>query len=79
MPYWRQKQKQRHRREPSEVLKEREARRTAALAKCIHEITSTGERQGVSHSLVAERVGLPVQYVLWKYPSVEHLLAVAKP
>jgi len=78
MPYWRQKRKQRHRREPSEVLKDREARRTAALAKCIREINSTGDPQGVSHSLVAERVGLPVQYVRWKYPSVEHLLAMAK-
>lgn len=35
------------------------------------------EGLGLTHSLVAERVGIPVQYVRWKYPSVEHLLAMA--
>ena len=61
MPYWRQKQKQKPRREPAEVIRERDERRTAALAQC-----------------VAERVGVPVQYVRWKYPSMEQLLAMAE-
>ncbi|NKX56537.1 hypothetical protein [Arthrobacter mobilis] len=31
----------------------------------------------VTHTLVAERAGLPLQYVRWKYPSREHLIAIA--
>jgi DNA-binding transcriptional regulator YbjK len=78
MPHWRHKQKQKRRREPAELLREREARRTAALAQCVREM-STGEgTRGVTHTLVAERVGVPVQFVRWKYPSVEHLLAMAE-
>ena len=77
MRYWRQKPKQKPRREPAEIKRERDLRRTAALAQCVREMNSGNESQGLSHSLVAERVGVPVQYLRWKYPSVEHLLAMA--
>lgn len=72
MPYWRQKQKQKPRREPAEVLRERDERRTAALAQCVREMRSSKHR--LTHTLVAERLGVPVQYVRWKYPSMEELL-----
>lgn len=76
MPYWRQKQKQKPRREPAEVIRERDERRTAALAQCVWEMH--GSKQRLTHTLVAERVGVPVQYVRWKYPSMEQLLAMAE-
>jgi hypothetical protein len=79
MPYWRQKQKQKPRREPAEVIRERDSRRTAALAQCVRELQRGNDSPGLTHSLVAERVGVPVQYVRWKYPSVEHLLAIGGP
>jgi hypothetical protein len=78
MPHWRQRQKQRPRREPAEVIRERDARRTAALAQCVRELNTGSETRGLTHGLVAERLGLPVQYVRWKYPSVEHLLRMAE-
>ncbi|WP_461855281.1 hypothetical protein [Arthrobacter sp. C152] len=73
---WRHKPKRRQRRDPAEIIGERDARRTAALAQCVREMSGDGPA-GVTHSRVAERVGVPVQYVRWKYPSVEHLLAIA--
>jgi DNA-binding transcriptional regulator YbjK len=76
-PYWRRQQKNKPRRDPAEIVRERDARRTAALAKCIKEINGDTEAHGLTHSFVAERVGIPVQYVRWKYPSIEHLLALA--
>lgn len=76
MPYWRQKQKQKPRREPAEVIRERAERRTAALAQCVREMNNS--KQGLTHTLVAERVGVPVQYVRWKYPSMEQLLEMAE-
>lgn len=78
MPNWRHRQKRKHRREPADLLRERDARRTAALAQSIRELSRGAGPQGVTHTLVAERVGVPVQYVRWKYPSVEHLLAMAE-
>lgn len=76
MPYWHQKQKQKPRREPAEVLRERDERRTAALVQCVKELY--GSQQGLTHTLVAERTGVPVQYVRWKYPSVDQLLQMAE-
>jgi hypothetical protein len=76
MPYWRQKQKQKPRREPADVIRERDERRTAALAQCVREIN--GSKQRLTHTLVAERVGVPVQFVRWKYPSMEQLLGMAE-
>jgi hypothetical protein len=78
MPHWNHKQKQKRRREPAELLKARDARRTAALTQCVRELSSSGVPQELTHTLVAERVGVPVQYMRWKYPSVEHLLAMAE-
>lgn len=78
LPYWRQKRKQKPRREPAEVIRERDARRTAALARCVREVWGSNDPQALTHSLVAERVGVPVQFVRWKYPSIEHLLAIAE-
>lgn len=78
MPHWRHKPKQKRRREPAEVVRERDARRTAALAHCVREMSSGEGPHEVTHTRVAERVGVPVQYVRWKYPSVEHLLAMAE-
>jgi hypothetical protein len=76
MPYWHHKQKQKPRREPAEVIRERDERRTAALAQCVRELNNN--KQGLTHALVAERVGVPVQYVRWKYPSVQQLLEMAE-
>ena len=76
MPYWRQKQKQKPRRERADVIRERDERRTAALAQCVREMADSEQR--LTHTLVAERVGVPVQYVRWKYPSVEQLLEMAE-
>jgi DNA-binding transcriptional regulator YbjK len=77
MPYWRQKPKQKDRRVAADILRDREARRTAALAACVAEISDREGREGVTHRLVAERVGVPVQYMHWRFPSIETLLAVA--
>lgn len=76
MPHWRQKQKQKPRREPAEVIRERDERRTAALAQCVREMNNS--KEGLTHTLVAERVGVPVQYVRWKYPALEQLLEMAE-
>jgi len=76
MPYWRQKQKQKPRREPADVIRERDERRTAALAQCVREMN--GSEQKLTHTLLAERVGVPVQFVRWKYPSMEQLLEMAE-
>lgn len=78
MPHWRQKPRQKGRRTPADVLRDREERRTAALAACVAEIHASHGPQVVTHSLVAERVGVPVQYVHWRYPSIETLLAMAE-
>jgi DNA-binding transcriptional regulator YbjK len=77
MAYWRQQPKQKPRRPAAEVLQDREARRTAALAACISEMKSMGP-EWVTHGLVAERVGVPVQFVRWKYPSIQGLLTMAE-
>ena len=77
MAYWRQQPKQKPRRPAAEVLQDREERRTAALAACISEMKSMGP-EWVTHGLVAERVGVPVQFVRWKYPSIQGLLAMAE-
>ena len=78
MAYWRQQPKQKPRRPAAEVLQDREARRTAALAACISELNSSMGPEWVTHGLVAERVGVPVQFVRWKYPSIQGLLAMAE-
>lgn len=44
---------------------------------CITEVSSSEGPESVTHGLVAERAGVPVQYVEWKYPSHDHLIAMA--
>ena len=77
MPHWRQKPRQKSRRAAADILRDRDARRTAALAACVAEISGLEGRDVVTHRLVAERVGVPVQYVQWRFPSLETLLAAA--
>jgi len=77
MPHWRQKPRQKSRRAAADILRDREARRTAALAACVAEIRDREGREVVTHRLVAERVGVPVQYVQWRFPSLETLMSVA--
>ena len=77
MPHWRQKPRQRSRRVVTDILRDRDARRNAALAACVAEISDREGREVVTHRLVAERVGVPVQYVQWRFPSIETLLAMA--
>jgi DNA-binding transcriptional regulator YbjK len=77
MTYWRQKARRKNPKMVAEILRERDERRTAALIACITEVSSSEGTDGVTHSVVAERAGIPVQYVEWKYPSREHLIAIA--
>jgi hypothetical protein len=77
MPHWRQKPKPKNRRDAADVLRDREERRTAAFAACVAEFQASLGPGLVTHRMVAERVGVPVQYVHWRYPSIETLLAVA--
>lgn len=72
MTHWRQKPKTR--RKPfAERLAEREARRTSAIATAVDEFSRTGDGTGVDHGQIAARTGIPVQYLLWKYPTVDSL------
>lgn len=77
MPHWRQKPRQKTRRAAADILRDRDERRTAALAACVAEIIDREGREVVTHRLVAERVGIPMQYVQWRFPSLETLLSVA--
>jgi len=77
MPHWRQQPRQKKRRDAADILRERDARRTAELAACVTEIRDSQGPEVVTHRLVAERVGVPVQFVHWKYPAIETLLAMA--
>jgi hypothetical protein len=77
MTHWRQKPKSKPAKPLADILRERNEKRTEALIACITMMSVTEDLGTVTHSLVAERVGLPVQYVEWKYPSRENLLAMA--
>ncbi len=78
MSLWREKRKTKPARAVADILRERNERRTSAVIACITEISGTGGPESVTHSLVAERVGLPLQWVEWQYPSRENLLAVGE-
>ncbi|CAH0290826.1 hypothetical protein SRABI83_04201 [Arthrobacter sp. Bi83] len=78
MTHWRQKPKRNDPKVVGEVLRERNERRTAALIACISEMSRRQGPDAVTHALVAERAGVPVQYVQWKYPSRETLIALAR-
>jgi DNA-binding transcriptional regulator YbjK len=77
MTHWRQKARRKTPKRAADILRERNEKRTAALIACITEVNSSEGPDGVTHGLVAERAGIPVQYVQWKYPSREHLIAMA--
>lgn len=77
MTHWRQKPKRTRSRSLAEVLTGRDQRRTEALALCVNEMRSSQGPGTLTHAIVAERAGVPVQFVQWKYPSVENLLALA--
>lgn len=77
MTHWRQKARRKTPKRAADVLRERNERRIAALIACITEVNSSEGPEGVTHGLVAERAGVPVQYVEWKYPSREDLIAIA--
>ncbi|WP_146033083.1 hypothetical protein [Arthrobacter sp. AFG20] len=77
MTHWRQKARRKTPKQVADILRARNERRTAALIACITEVSSSEGPDGVTHGLVAERAGLPVHYVQWKYPSREHLIAMA--
>ncbi len=78
MTYWRQKPRQKRRKAAAEVIQERDARRTAALVDVVAEVGRSEGQETITHMLVAERVGVPLPYVQWKYPSVENLRAAAE-
>ncbi|MBT2515690.1 hypothetical protein [Arthrobacter sp. ISL-30] len=77
MTHWRQKPKPKPSRPVADILRERNERRTKVLIACITEMSNKQGPDAVTHSLIAERTGLPVQYVRWKYPSRENLIAMA--
>ena len=77
MTHWRQKARRKAPKRAADIVRERNERRTAALIACITEVSSSEGPDSVTHGLVAERAGLPVHYVQWKYPSREHLIAMA--
>jgi hypothetical protein len=70
MTRWRLKQKTRTGKcSPSEILAVREARRTSAISAAIRELSRIGGQGGFIHALVAERTGLPLEFIQWKYPA----------
>jgi len=77
MTHWRQKARPKTPKQAADIIRERNERRTAALIACITEVSSSEGPDGVTHGVVAERAGVPVQYVEWKYPSREQLIAMA--
>jgi hypothetical protein len=72
MTHWRQKPKT-GKRSFAERLSEREARRTSAISAAVSELSRIGDGTVVDHDLVAERTGIPVQHLLWKYPTIDCL------
>ena len=77
MTHWRQRPKPKPHRPVADILRERDERRTAILLACVTEMRSSQGADAVTHTLVAERAGVPLQYVRWKYPSRENLIAIA--
>jgi DNA-binding transcriptional regulator YbjK len=65
------------RRSVEEILTIRDQRRTEALARCIQDMVQIYGRGGINHALVSQRLGIPLPFLFWKYPTLESLLAVA--
>lgn len=78
MAYWRQKPRQKHRKAATEVVQERDARRMAALVAVVAEVGRSEGLEMITHMMVADRAGVPLPYLQWKYPSVENLRAAAE-
>lgn len=77
MTHWRQRPRGKTPKRAADILRERNERRTAAMIACITEVSSSEGPESVTHGLVAERAGVPVEYVEWKYPSRDQLIAMA--
>jgi hypothetical protein len=77
MTHWRQKPRPKSPRPVTDILRQRNERTTAVLIACITQMSSSHGPDSVTHTLVAERTGLPLQYVRWKYPSRENLMSLA--
>lgn len=77
MTHWRQKPKPKPARPFADILQERNERRTAAVIASLADMNATEEPETVTYSLLAERAGVPLQYIRWKYPSREKLLEIA--
>ena len=78
MKYRRQLPKRKPRRPVAEIIRDRHERTTEALIACVSEMARRHGPGAITHRVVAERIGVPVRYVEWKYPSVETLLAMAE-
>ena len=77
MTYRRQLPKQKPRRPVAEIIRDRHERTTEALIACVSEMARHYGPGAVTHTVVAERIGVPVRYVEWKYPTLDTLLAMA--
>jgi hypothetical protein len=57
-----------------QVRKERAARRTGVISGAARELAQTGN---LTHEAVAMQTGIPLGYLVWRYPTSKSLLAVA--
>ncbi len=64
------------RRSAEEIFALRDQRRSEALAQCINDVVQIYGQGGISHAMVSERLGIPLPFLNWKYPTRESLLAV---
>lgn len=74
-PRWKVGRTKSHR-STEEIIAARDQRRTEALARCIRDTIQIYGREGVNHALVSDRLGIPLPFLNWKYPTRESLLAV---
>jgi DNA-binding transcriptional regulator YbjK len=77
MSHWRRPRPRTAKRSPSQILALREARRTSAISAAIGELHRKGGQIAIDHTMIAEQTGLPVEFIQWRYPSLESLLHVA--
>jgi hypothetical protein len=78
MTHWQQKPRARPgKRSASKILALREARRTLAISVALGELSRLDGQDNAVHALVAERTGLPLGFIQWKYPTLESLVRVA--
>jgi hypothetical protein len=78
MTHWRQKPRARtEKRSLSKILAVREASRALAISAVVCELNRIGGKGAIVHARIAERTGFPIEFIKWKYPSVESLLYLA--